>query len=80
MVKFISKDDTLKCRNREGYEKSEKLKNMTTISVSPKSYSPEPRLGDNLISMEYDLLASGSNPRLIIFMLTLPKMMSPYLK
>ena len=81
VVKSVSKDETLYCRSRGGYGNSDTLKNITTIVVSSKKdVSTKPDLGNNLISMKFDLLATKNSPRLILFMLKLPKMTSPYLK
>ena len=81
IVKSVSNDKTQYCRDRGEYENYDTLKNITTIVVSPKKdFSTKPYLGNNLISMKFDLLATKNNPQLILFMLKLPKMTSPYLK
>ena len=82
IMKYILTEKPLVCGYRNSYTNSiENYENPTDIPVGPHNhFAPIPTLSKDLISMDYDLMATKNNPHLIIFMLNLPKRISIHLK
>ena len=82
IMKHILTEKPLICGNRNSYTNStENYENPTNIPVGPDNFFASiPTLSKDLISMDYDLMATKTNPNLIVFMLNLPKRISIHLK
>ena len=82
VMKYILIEKPLICGHRKNYTNNiEIYENPTNIPVGPENHFVSiPKLSKDLIGMDYDLMATKTNPRLIIFMLDLPKRVSIHLK